>query len=845
MAVRAHENNEQVVIKSDKNLNLIPMSNYMESNIFTPTGLQYVRMRPTAFFHSKGIEGLIHQAVEIIVNAIDELSLLPDTVGRLIVLLCIDNQNQTYQLVIKDNGRGLPLGKLLDSYTKLNTSGKFDTSAYETSGGLYGQGAKASAGTSKDFRAISHRPEGIGSIHVHEGVCETGVELIHQTQSQTGVTVFYEPDPIIFEDIDQFSTIGQMQLVLLLQKYCFFRHLNLEFRINHFGLPKDIWKKSILETELILDRYFHESQIIFSEPTFDRIKWLRESYWNIQRPFAHQYSFNDHFKSSIINKDRVEQETTVRYEVQLYYVKFDTIGGRFGMLNNLSIDEPKSTHLLTVIEVLKELMSSSIKDASMRKYFLETYKLPIYLAVDVKCPGAEPSGTTKDAFYSTSFKKVYAPSLRAKLSSAEGSLFVSNLYMELAADIEDSYMRNVVGISKSKNINRLFEDLNFPKKLKDCGSIDRFNTELFIIEGDSAGGGAEGRNKETQGQYTIKGKPFNGVDHRENLMTSASQIMKDPIYQDIFKILSVNPAKFDPSSMYFKHCLIMCDADDHGHHIASLLVGNFYVVCPEMIEAGVVSIVTPPLYSLDYKNKKKNMPRVYLRDDKQKVEWMTCKVYMEALMIGIRSQNLFEKIRYLTTTEYVDFIKLILEIGETITNIAHELVLPPAIIEVLSHVTQYLEPGNIDTDQIKNITQATKVSYDPLGNILVLTQYKEDYIIPLENVCIRLYSTVIPLLQKIAWKKLQIYITSKHTNQYKETPVSIVQLYTLLQSFDELFTINRYKGLASMPPLDRYRTCMNPDYRTVHHITTVGDVDTIFNLLGSNSAYRKLMLTRT
>lgn len=534
---------------------------YNEDSILTPERLDHILLRPTAYFQSRGIEGLVHQGNEIFVNSMDELSLMPDGVGKLVVLLCIDSLRQTYQLVVKDNGRGLPIGKLLDSYTKLNTSGKFDTSAYETSGGLYGVGAKASAGTSLYFRPITTRPEGKASILVHKAKTDEVVELISAPQVQTGVMVIYEPNPDVFEDIDQFSTIGQTQLVLLLQKYCYFRKLNLEFRVHHFGLPKDIWFKKIPEAEAIVDAYLHESQVVFAEPTFDRMKWLREYYWNIQRPFSQQLSIEDKFKSTILNnRTREEQETLVRYQVQLYYVKFDQVGGRFGMLNNLPIDDAKSTHLSTVGDVIKELMAPLIKDSAVRKYFLETYKLCLYMAVDVKCPGAEPSGTTKDAFLSNSFRKVYAPSLKGQLSSRDGSSFIESVYSEIASDIEDSYTRAITGLSKSKNTHRVYEGLNF-QKFTDCNSTDRKGTELFIVEGDSAGGGSEGRNKELQGQYRIKGKPYNGIDRLDNLRNSKANILKDPIYQDIFKIMGVNPAKFDRASMYFEKCLIMTDAD--------------------------------------------------------------------------------------------------------------------------------------------------------------------------------------------------------------------------------------------------------------------------------------------
>ena len=822
------------------------MSQYNEDQIWTPERLDHIRMRPTAYIPSRGTEGQVHQAIELIVNAIDELALMPDGVGKLIVMLCVDTVRETFQLVVKDNGRGLPIGKLLDAYTKLNTSGKFDTTAYETSGGLYGLGAKLSAGVSKYFIPITTRPEGKAAIRVFEGKCDERLELIEKPQKETGVMVVYEPDPSIFVGIDQFSTLGQQQLLTLLQKYCFFRKLNIEFRVHALGLPLDIWNKKIPEIEAIIDRYLHESYSVFSESTFDRQKWLRE-YWNVQRPFAFQGFIQDSFKSSILNRDKQEQETTIRYQVQLYYVKFDQQGGRFGMLNNLPIDDARSTHTLTIVEELKRYIGQKyITDSKIRNFFIESYKLPLYIAVDVKCPGAEPSGTTKDAFYSSSFRKVYSASLWQKIIELnQQSNFAESLYKELATSIEDAYNKNVTGISKIKNTNRMFENLKYPEKFKDCESIDRLDTELFLVEGESAGGGTEGRNKLLQGQYLLKGKTFNGVDREDNLMRSIESILKDDIYKDIFKIMNVNPSNFDPSSMYFKHLLIMTDADFHGYHISATVVGNIFAVCPPMIESGMVSIVTPPLYGLDYKNKKRGTPRVYLRDDREKMLWMTHKVYMEALDIGIKSTNIFnDKIKYLKNIEYVDFIKLILEIGEAITNIANELVLDPIIVEVLTHVTQYLTPETMNVQKIKEITQIDRVTYDPRGYILVLTHGRTDYVIPLENVASRIYDTVMPMLNKIRWKDIQLYITSKHVNQYKDTPISITKLCEILLSFDELFDISRYKGLASMPPLDKNRTCMDPKYRTVHRITTVGDVTTIFNLLGNDSSYRKQLLKR-
>ena len=177
-----------------------------------------------------------------------------------------------------------------------------------------------------------------------------------------------------------------------------------------------------------------------------------------------------------------------------------------------------------------------------------------------------------------------------------------------------------------------------------------------------------------------------------------------------------------------------------------------------------------------------------------------------------------------------------------ITNLANELVLPADMVELLSYVTPYLTPETMNTNEIKRITGVDRVTYDPSSNIMVVTRGRDDYVVPLENVRERLYETILPKLRRIAWNKLQVYITTKHTNLLTEQAVSLVQFYDIMMSFTSEFEVRQFKGLASMPPLDRNRTCMDPEYRTVHRITSVGDVQTIFNLLGNKSEHRKKLI---
>ena len=822
------------------------MSNkYTEADIYTPTGLEYVALRPTAFFDSTGMEGLLHQALEIITNAIDELALMPAHLCRLLVMLCIDAENNTYQLVVKDNGRGLPLGKLLDSFTKMDTSGKFNTNAYEHSGGLYGKGAKAVAGSATHLKAISHRPEGSAAIYVHKRKIDTTVERLNVPPEHTGVTVIYEPDPTVLTDISLFGEVGQEKLITLFQKLCFFHKLNVEFRVYPLGLPARIWKSKLTRIEEIVAKYAQAARPVFNEESFDRTQWLR-NYFGITRPFSSQLTISDHFTAT--NPMDPTREVNGRYEVRIYTVKFDTVGGRFGMINNLAIDDAKSTHLLSVSDAVKVAMGTHIKDNPVRKFFLEQYRVPLFIAVDVKYPGAEPSGTTKSAFISKAFRNVYEPSLQRQLSTPEGSAFVANLYRDLADDIESRYLLEVTGVVKTKNMNRLFEQFtDISKRFIPCSTTDRMSAELFLVEGNSAGGGAEGRDSKTQAIYMLQGKPFNGVYSRDEVRQSAIDISRDEIYKEILAVTGINPAKFDRNSLDYARINIFTDADSHGRHISAILVGNFLALNPDIVSSGILHIVVPPLYSLELAGRKQKSERIYFRDETALRLWMIEKVYMKFLDVGVRFKGYEKKPYHLKDKSCVNFLRLVLAIGDAINNLSEELVLDPGVIERLTHVIGYIEEGKVDEEKIRQRLVGPdylvdRVSYNKDNNLLVLTIGKDDHIIPLQNVQKRLIDLVLPLMNRIRWRTTQIYITTKNTSEFKDQPVSIMKLCDIMKTLDGMFRPYRYKGIGSMKPEDKGRTCMDPKSRNIFRITSVGDVDRIFELLGDDALYRKRLL---
>jgi DNA gyrase/topoisomerase IV subunit B len=286
---------------------------------------------------------------------------------------------------------------------------------------------------------------------------------------------------------------------------------------------------------------------------------------------------------------------------------------------------------------------------------------------------------------------------------------------------------------------------------------------------------------------------------------------------------------------------------DHGYHIAALLVGNLYALNPDIITSGYVSVVVPPLYSLEFTGRKQRPPNIYFRNEDALQCWMAEHVYMNALDIGVRFKGHTDKTYRFKTDDGIKFIRLVMAIGKAIDNIAEELVLSPTVVERLTHATNYLDPrhGPLDVGRIRDILQADRVAYEPNGQILIMTIGRDDHIIPLQNVRDRLIQVVLPVMNRIQWRTTQTYITTKHTSDVRDSPISLTELCGVLQKLDGQFHIERYKGLGGMKPEDTGRTCTDPAHRNTFRITSVGDVDCIFKLLGkNNSAHRKRLIQR-
>lgn len=801
---------------------------YSDSDILGYKNLAAVRNRPSGYLNDLENAGITHVLKEIIDNALDEIALM-GSAGLALVLLCRDTARNCFQVVVRDNGRAIPLDSLVRVVTELNTSGKYNTKVYKNSTGTFGVGGKVAAGTAKFYRVITARlNQGLASITVKQADHPESATMTDATPPRQGVTVITEPDDHIFKGVDTYGETGYLMLVELLQKYCVFHPHNIKMLLSDEPLDSAFWDFDPNAAMAYIDQRLADGREIFSPGSFNPRQFLH-TYWRLSRPFAWEYEFVKPDPSDV---------GLQQWAVRLYVVKFEQSGGRFGMVNNVPIDSVQSNHFTVLMDELKHALARQIERREVRQFFTDSYRLPIFVAVDIKYEGAEFVGMTKHAFVDSVFREVYRSDIRDHLH--QNPSMIADLYVQLKDDIEARYnaaMKNAA----PKSMGLLFLELKRPHCFQNCEAKgDRTGTELFLTEGASAAN-IEGHDSMVQAIYAMRGKTINITKERGDGHQLKQMLLRDPVYHDIFTILGYDPMRANLNTLRFERCNIMVDADYHGRHISSIVVGNFTAVAPELVDRGFLSIITPPYYELKY-GSKKNPAKMFLRTKRDVELWKILNVYRRAIDIEIKTAG--GDVRALNKVEYIDFCLKLLRAGEALTRLADEFALPPLMLEALTLVSEYLAVGKVDTQKIADILRADRVGYIAETHVLTLSLGDNDWIIPLMGISDRLYTEVMAFLRTtFAWRQLEIYITSP-TGLLKRERYSPLHLYLQLLKFDEAFDVRIFKGLGGMQIADVVTTCMDRRYRSALEITDIGDIDIIVDMLGADPGKRKLLLER-
>lgn len=794
---------------------------YNEDSIQQLSGLEHIRLRPSGYINDTDVAGQHHILKELVDNAVDELSIIGER-GELTVFIFINKDKQSYQTVVMDNGRGIPVGRLIDVYVNTMTSGKFDSKSYIASSGSFGIGASVTVALSKWFRAITLNQDVIGDVVLrHDDIPKT-INTINNPFGHTGTVVMNEPDDQIFTNIPQFaSDYGKLTEYLI--QLGLFNTYRIRFISVYHSFPEKIRTADTLTVLGYLNDIREKSKVVFdnTDPSFSRERYINQ-FFGVTKAWDRQYD---------IQGDNVNNTLRIKGYLYISISNSSLLNNKLTMVNDILFTDNTSYHITLLYKILKEKLQAYIHDKNIKSFFVDHYKLPLWMALDIKYSGAVFSGLAKTAFRDSSFRQPY----RALLNVLLHQDMITDIYSVISDHIVAQYNKFNNSDFRPSSIKGLLARLNRPEKFNNCSTSNREAAELFLVEGDSAKKN-QGRDSRYQAMYTLGGKPFNGLTDISKLADAANDIKKNVIFQDIIRILNITPGSNDLSNLNFGKIFIMADADTHGYHITNIIIGNLYALCPALINEGHVYITMPPLYSLNIKGKKP----IYIRDVTELNMTLAYYVYYRCLEIRLVS-DLYDKV--LDREEFVAFCDIIIRIGEELEKLSQEYMIPAVLLEQLALCTTHLDLFNPNLVALQ-AWLGCEVKYVTSGHMLIVSIGSDDIIVPLNQINELIYTRILPLYREFYYGRTRIFATTKNSTAMVNSPTSIVQLSMIFQKLNDMFTIERYKGLGSMESDDRVYNCIAPSTRRVFQITDIGDIDTIFNMLGTNPTERKKLVLR-
>ncbi len=560
---------------------------YSAGNIQVLEGLEAVRKRPSMYIGDTGLKGLHHLVYEVVDNSIDEaLAGYCDVIGVFI--------NEDNSITVKDNGRGIPTdfhekegrSALEVVMTVLHAGGKFDKDTYKVSGGLHGVGVSCVNALSEQLIATVYRDGKIWQQEYNIGKPQYDVKIIGEADD-SGTQIHFKPDTTIFsENIYSYDTLAsRMRELAFLNK----------------GIRITLTDRRQLDEEgnPIGEEFYSEGGL------YEFVQFLDES----REPLISAPIYMEGEKSGIPVEVALIYNTSFSENIHAY-------------VNNINTHEG-GTHLQGFRRGLTATLKKYAEDSGMLaklKFDIagDDFREGLTAVISVKVQEPQFEGQTKT--------KLGNREVNAPVSQAVSEM-LSN-YLEENPNDARTIVNKVILAAQARHAARKAREMvqrknvltgsGLPGKLSDCSDRNPENCEVYLVEGDSAGGTAkQGRDRNFQAILPLRGKILNVEKAMHHKIFDNEEI------KNIYTALGVrvgteeDSKALDTSKLRYHKVIIMCDADVDGSHIETLILTFFFRHMRELIEGGNIYIATPPLYLV-----KKGGSLKYAWNDKQRDEFV-------------------------------------------------------------------------------------------------------------------------------------------------------------------------------------------------------------------------------